>query len=418
MLINIIRSHQGYIDRQMTSRPLLTMMTKIRAAQTLGAALSDKGRHTCAYDLYLKTINQMLDSDMQTNFSIPHIMKLENAIRLAENETQKENKTWLLRSNLDSVYDECISMYNAVDSQKPPNLQEKIKDTINSVLPDVDAGDYKASLQKYTALLKHIQNEKRYRNLMSAEALKLLDESIEKAEASDDMEHSVSQVRESLDRIYNEVRLPNVYSPEKFRQVNRPKAKTQNAMMMINFQKKDDSLFEYNIQGLDDRVMNGESESNVEFLENEAYVKFVGTISRANRGGFASFRVVPSQKAEMCKVLTGTRKIIIEVKNLAKTNSRYKFQLANEAHLKSFNWQSEFFAEPNEDFKKISLDVQSFWPTMFGHVLSSPGDVDFTKVDCLGIILSHVTVDGNNNPDLVEGEFGLAVRSISIVKDS
>lgn len=162
----------------------------------------------------------MLNSDMQTNFSVQHIMKLENAIRLAENETQKENKTWLLRSNLDSVYDECISKYNAVDSQKPPNLQEKIKDTINSVLPDVDTGDHKAGLQKYTALLKQIQSEKRYRNLMSAEALKLLDESIEKAEASDDVEHSVSQVRESLDRIYNEVRLPDVYSPEKSRQVN------------------------------------------------------------------------------------------------------------------------------------------------------------------------------------------------------
>ena len=55
---------------------------------------------------------------------------------------------------------------------------------------------------------------------------------------------------------------------------------------------------------------------------------------------------------------------------------------------------------------------------MFGHVLSSPGNVDFQKVDCLGIILSHVTVDGKENLDFLEGEFGLAIRSISFIKET
>ena len=144
-------------------------------------------------------------------------------------------------------------------------------------------------------------------------------------------------------------------------------------------------------------------------------MKFNGALSRANKGGFASFRVVPVNKSEMYNVLKDVKGISVVVKNLEKTNKRYKFQLANESHLKSFNWQSEFSVEPGEDFQSIYLDILSFWPTMFGHVLSSPGNVDFEKVDCMGIISSHITVDGKDNPDFFEGEFGIAVRSISVV---
>lgn len=126
---------------------------------------------------------------------------------------------------------------------------------------------------------------------------------------------------------------------------------------------------------------------------------------------------MPSCGEELRKVIKGTKEFILEVKNLDTKNIRYKFQMANEAHLKSFNWQSEFQVEADNEFHFVRLNILSFWPTMFGHVLSSPGNVDFSKVDCLGLIISHVTVDGKENPHFVEGSFGLAVRSIRIVKD-
>lgn len=126
---------------------------------------------------------------------------------------------------------------------------------------------------------------------------------------------------------------------------------------------------------------------------------------------------MPQQKEELKKLLLGTKAVSLEVMNLHATNIRYKFQMANEAHLKSFNWQAEFVVEPDNEFHTVVLDIYSFWPTMFGHVLSSPGNVDFTKVDFLGVLISHVTVDGKSNPDFHEGPFGLAVRSMRFIKE-
>ena len=152
-------------------------------------------------------------------------------------------------------------------------------------------------------------------------------------------------------------------------------------------------------------------------FQEQGYLSFNGSVSRSNRGGFASFRILPLIKEELKKVLSGTKSIVLEVKNLENKNNRYKFQMANEAHLKSFNWQAEFVVEPDNDFHTVVLDIYSFWPTMFGHVLSSPGNVDFSKVDCLGMLISHVTVDGKENPDFVEGDYGLAIRSVRFIKE-
>ena len=153
------------------------------------------------------------------------------------------------------------------------------------------------------------------------------------------------------------------------------------------------------------------------FSKDDGYLRFWGNLSRENRGGFASFRIFPEEKEELQKLLSGTKAISLEVMNLDAKNVRYKLQMANAAHLKSFNWQAEFVVEPDNHFHTVVLDICSFWPTIFGHVLSSPGNVDFTKVDFLGVLISHVTVDGKINPDFHEGPFGLAVRSMRFIKE-
>ena len=55
-------------------------------------------------------------------------------------------------------------------------------------------------------------NEK-YRDLVSPAAKVMVNESLEIAESADDLELKNKKLRESLDRVYNEVRLPDVYSP-------------------------------------------------------------------------------------------------------------------------------------------------------------------------------------------------------------
>lgn len=417
--MQIIDSHRNYIDQNKASRALLSMMTKIRATQTLGAALCDKGSHTRAYDLYKKIIREMLADSMQENFRLDQIMKLEEALKNAEGAEKPEDKAWFLRSTIDTVYDLCIGDFNAVESMKPPSLHTQIKDTIRSASTQIDGGNLRNGMEQYAMLLKQIQSNTKYKNSISPAALKQIDISVKEAEATVDARESATMLRSSLDRIYNEIRLPEVYSPCSGPQsAVKGVAKRSEGILMIDFRQADGSLFPYDLQCLNDKVMNGGSDSNIELMQDEKYLRFNGTLSRINRGGFASFRIVPTDKSEMAKVLKDVTGINIEVRNLTKSNKRFKFQLANEAHLKSFNWQSEFIVEPSEDFQVINLDILSFWPTMFGHVLSSPGNVDFHKVDCLGVIISHVTVDGKENPDFIEGKFGLAIRTINIIKEN
>ena len=92
--------------------------------------------------------------------------------------------------------------------------------------------------------------------------------------------------------------------------------------------------------------------------------------------------------------------------------------MANQDRFKAFNWQSKFFAESSDDFRYVYMDKSSFWPSMFGHVLSSPGKVDMTKVDFLGIMISHLTEDGKEDVEFVEGPFGIAVRSVRIIRET
>jgi len=412
--------NDGYIDRSKASRVYLTMMTKIRSSQNLGSVFCGRGMHNRAYDLYKKTVNEILGKDVSCHFTHAHVKVLEDSLLKAESVTDMGDKAWLLRSTIDTVYDTCISELNEVDSQQPSPFHTQIKNVINEAAPYATKNNFHEVLSKYTSVLKRLRVNRKFQELLSKDAQGVVEKAIEMATVSDDLESSVKGMRLSLDRLYNEVRLPDVYCPSSGPQTPSSSKDSQiisDSLLMVDFRQRDGSLFEYSIQAVDDKVMGGQSHSNVQLLEEEKYFSFNGTVSRSNRGGFASFRILPTDKDELQRILKGTKSITIEVKNTCKVNKRYKFQLANEAHLKSFNWQSEFVVEPNEDFQYICLDILSFWPTMFGHVLSSPGNVDFNKVDCLGVIISHVTVDGKENPDFEIGEFGLGIRSISLVKE-
>ena len=63
-------------------------------------------------------------------------------------------------------------------------------------------------------LLEKMQNDKKYADLVSPAAKKLVEESLAVAKMSDDdLDSKNSKLRDSLDRVYNEIRLPDVYSP-------------------------------------------------------------------------------------------------------------------------------------------------------------------------------------------------------------
>eukprot|EP00111_Clytia_hemisphaerica_P023442 TCONS_00069075-protein len=401
----------------------LTLMSKIRATQTLGATLTSKGNHVRASAMYKKLINDSLS--MREHFTRQQQKTLESALSFMDadppQDDQAVNQAWKMRSAIDTVYDECISDFNDVQSAMPSNLQSVIKDTINLASDCVANGNLSKAFMEYTKLLKQMKQNQKYKDLVSLTAKNLVDGSLCFAETStEDMSTKVRKLRDSLDRVYNEIRLPDVYAPSlgPLQKLNkREKWQKKKGLMVIDFRQKDGSLFQYGMTTCNDRVMGGSSEANTQFDEVKECIEFSGSLSKKNRGGFASVRILPDNKDEMKELLSGTKAISLEVMNLDTKNIRYKFQMANEAHLKSFNWQAEFIVEPDGEWHTVVLDLYSFWPTMFGHVLSSPGNVDFSKVDFLGVLISHVTVDGKFNPDFVEGTFGLGVRSLSLIKD-
>lgn len=188
-------------------------MSKIRATQCLGAALTGKGRHSLAYGKYKSLINGALDDQMRDHFEMDLQLMLEDALTDAEKKEGEEAKAWVLRTAIDTVYDRCIADYNVVSTARPPSLHSQIKDTINLSHTHIEGGDYQRGIETCTNLLKKMINSRVYREQVSPAAKKLVSESLETVEMTDDKKSSASKVRATLDRIYNEIRLPDVYAP-------------------------------------------------------------------------------------------------------------------------------------------------------------------------------------------------------------
>lgn len=196
------------------------MMTKIRAAQSLGSALCGKSHHKRGYELYKKTAKEILNEGTARYFSDEHLDILQEALDASENMSNEQEKAWQLRSAIDTVYDNCINELNDVDSQRPPAFQIQIKDCINEASPYVNAGNYHEGLSKYTTLLKRFQNNIHFKKAISNDTLAMVAQVLNAVIHGDDLQYSVKKARESLDRLYNEIRLPDVYYPSSGPQVH------------------------------------------------------------------------------------------------------------------------------------------------------------------------------------------------------
>lgn len=96
----------------------------------------------------------------------------------------------------------------------PPNLNVIIKDTIKSASTSVEKGDTKRAYEEYVQLLENMKNNEKYSSLVSPSARELVEDSLVFSKMSDhDLDVKTSKLRDSLDRLYNEIRLPDVYKP-------------------------------------------------------------------------------------------------------------------------------------------------------------------------------------------------------------
>ena len=200
-------------DESQKRRPFITLMSKFRATQTLGATLSTKGNHQRASNLYKKLINDALQ--LREHLTVQQQRNLEKAIAGVEGNTNDDiqSQAWKMRSAIDLVYDECISDFNEVSCAMPSNLQSVIKEVINSASTCIAEGDFTKGLTEYATILRQLKNNRKYKDNTSVVCQRIVDEALQAVDSDDTIQVKVSNLRQSLDLIYNEIRLPDVFSP-------------------------------------------------------------------------------------------------------------------------------------------------------------------------------------------------------------
>jgi NADH dehydrogenase [ubiquinone] 1 alpha subcomplex assembly factor 1 len=148
------------------------------------------------------------------------------------------------------------------------------------------------------------------------------------------------------------------------------------------------SLFQFNEpddaakwQIVNDGVMGGRSSSRVEIAktgDDVGLMRFTGTLSLENNGGFASVR----SRAAGPLGLNAGKTIVLRVKG---DGRRYTFNLYTPDRRTAFSYQLEFDTKANE-WIEVKLPIDQFVARSFGQPMPSM-KLDPTQVQSVGILL-------------------------------
>lgn len=145
-------------------------------------------------------------------------------------------------------------------------------------------------------------------------------------------------------------------------------------------------------QPLHDSVMGGRSEGELRAGADGAAV-FTGTISLANRGGFASVRgPVRAYPLQDC------RGVVVEARGDARA---FQLRLRIDDRYDGIAYRA--FFEPSPDrWRTFILPFETFVPVFRGRVLGAPGELDPRRITRIGLMLA----------DKVAGAYRLEIRRI------
>lgn len=146
-------------------------------------------------------------------------------------------------------------------------------------------------------------------------------------------------------------------------------------------------------QAVNDGVMGGLSEGRFAITE-DAQMRFHGTLSLENNGGFASIRSRPNALG-----LAPGDTIVVRVRGDGRT---YNFNLYIPTRRTAFSYQAKFETKKGE-WVDVEIPLEKFQPTWFGRTLEEP-QLDPGKVNRLGILLG----------DKKAGEFELLIDWIRV----
>jgi len=394
-------------------RAVLKMMTAIRSTLSCVSKISVSGKLTMCEKLLKNTIQNAIRDKKVTRMPQHLIEMLEEGVSKSESSEEKADAVWYLRSALDSVYDEYVDMYCGV---KNPRFNP-IHKTISNVISLAIAIQGKNNLQPLKDLYLKTVSSLQELDTISDEAKKVVCQALEAAKSESigsDAPAQVKCLREALDFVYNEVRLPELHDKPSVVAKTAEKPKIEKEEILIDFTGERVSSLTFTPKVFNDTVMGGKSES--EFTVHNGEGIFNGTVSAVRDGGFASVKFHPSDVKELQKALSNCIGLKCVVKNLTDKVQRFKLQLTSLNRMRAFNYQSEIVLPPSCDFTPVFLHISTFWPTMFGHVLANQGTVDVSTVDVVGIIVSRLTDNGKPNPDFREGQFAIAIKCIKLVR--
>lgn len=145
---------------------------------------------------------------------------------------------------------------------------------------------------------------------------------------------------------------------------------------------------------IDDAVMGGLSGSRM--VSRDGYVRFQGTVSLENNGGFASIRSHPA-RFEGMEDATG---IILRVRGDGK---RYGVRLRTSASFDGVSYAASF-GTVEDVWEEIVIPFESFRPEFRGRIVREYDDLDPAAIRTWGFIIS----------DKQAGAFGLDIEWIGV----
>jgi hypothetical protein len=156
---------------------------------------------------------------------------------------------------------------------------------------------------------------------------------------------------------------------------------------------------------LDDVVMGGVSASSIQPDAEGAH--FIGSVSTANSGGFASIR---TRNFEPPLKLSQYLGIELRLKGDGK---RYKFLLRDEETWDSVAYSYSFDTIPGV-WITVHIPFAELTPVFRAKTVKNGPTLNANRVRSLQLMLSKFEYDGALNPHFAAGEFSLVLASISV----
>ncbi|MDJ0616815.1 MAG: CIA30 family protein [Calothrix sp. MO_192.B10] len=154
---------------------------------------------------------------------------------------------------------------------------------------------------------------------------------------------------------------------------------------------------------LDDVVMGGVSESNIQLISDGAL--FAGNVSTANSGGFASIR---TKNFTPNLDLSNYEGIDLRVKGDGK---RYKFFVRAESKWDGIGYSYSFDTVPNI-WITVRIPFADLIPVLRAKTVKDCPPVDSSNICSFQLMLSKFEYDGELNPRFSPGSFNLQIESI------